>query len=214
MHVIKVAEVGLPVALDEAGAVIRAGGVVIYPTETFYAIGVDALDADAVGTVFALKGREYGKPLPVIVHDKAELPRYVTGLDEAAAEAADRLMPGPITLIFLGLGCFPPAVTAGTGSIAVRVPAHEVAAGLARAAGVPITATSANLSGAPGLTRPEEVMEVFGSADVVLLDGGNTPGGLPTTLLDITSRPARILREGTVTKAEISNLLGRVSEGG
>ena len=208
MHVIRVAEAGVDAALAEAAAVIRSGGVVIYPTETFYAVGVNALDPEAVKRVFLLKGRAFDMPLSVIIHDKSELSRYVVGLDGLTSGYADRLMPGPVTVVFQAGPCFPDTVTAGTGTIAIRIPLHEIAAGLARAAGVPVTATSANLSGMPGITSPAEAEKVFGGAEILVLDGGETPGGRPTTLVDLTVRPPGILRVGSLSGEAVSNLLG------
>ena len=133
---------------------------------------------------------------------------YVRELTPLARRAVDRLMPGPVTLVFLASELFSRELTAGTGKVAIRVPEHAVAAGLARAFGGPVTATSANLSGLPGLTSPDDVASALGGGIDLILDGGCTPGGPPSTIVDVTSDPPGLLREGNVKKSRIERLLG------
>jgi L-threonylcarbamoyladenylate synthase len=198
-------------ALEEAARVLKAGGLVAYPTESFYALGADALNADAVNRVFEAKGRPALKPLPVILHDKALIPLYTKEISHAGLLAIERLMPGPITLVFLASDALQAALTAGTSKVGIRVPEHAVAAGLARALGGPVIATSANLSGQPGPTGPVSVTEALGPSIDLLLDMGATPGPPPSTLLDVTENPPVILRPGRVEKAAIVDALGRVN---
>ena len=208
MHITRVPPAGRDAALADAADVLRAGGLVAFPTESFYAIGADALNPEAVARVFAAKGRVSTNPLPVIIHDKALIHKYVRRMDPLAEKAVETLMPGPVTIIFWATGAFPEALTAGTGKVGIRVPDHEIAAGLARALGGPITATSANMSGMPGLTEPGEVEKALGQCIDLLIDTGRTPGQPPSTLLDITVSPPVILRYGRVEKARIEATLG------
>ncbi|HEY3347699.1 MAG TPA: L-threonylcarbamoyladenylate synthase [Nitrospirota bacterium] len=208
MRTVSIAGIGLERALKEAAAIICAGGVAAYPTESFYALGADATNPAAVEKIFALKGREAGKPLPVIVHDIPAIWKLAPCVPPKAARAAGLLLPGPVTLIFEAATEIPDNLTAGTGTIAVRVPDHEAAAGLARAAGVPVTATSANLSGLPGITEPAEISRIFGDKIDLLVDGGATPGEPVSTLLDMTAVPPKILRRGALPRERIESLLG------
>ena len=198
-------------AIEEAAAVLKAGGLVAYPTESFYALGADALSPEAVQRVFAVKGREEGKPLLVILHDKLEIPKYAVNLSDAAKAAVEGLMPGPITLIFQASGLIPEALTSGTGRVGIRVPEHGVCTGLARALGGPVTATSANVSGAPGPVTAAEVEESLGVGIDLILDGGKTPGPPPSTLLDVASDPPLLLREGRVSRLKIELKVGGIT---
>jgi L-threonylcarbamoyladenylate synthase len=196
-------------ALEEAADVLKKGGLVAYPTESFYALGADALNPEAVAKVFATKGRSVAKPLPVIVHDKSQIALLTKDLSPLAHGAVELLMPGPVTLVLWASDAVPDGLTGGTSKIGIRLPVHEVASGLARAMGGPVTATSANLSGRPGLTTTEEVISSLPDIDLVL-DGGTTPGPPTSTVVDITCDPPRILREGRAAKARIVELLGKV----
>ena len=211
MRVIRVSEYGIEAALAVAAKVINEGGLVIYPTETFYAVGANALDPDAVGRVFAAKGRSEGKPLPVILGDKALLGEYIFKADQIAIKAIERLMPGPVTIIFHAKAVFPAITTAGTGKIAIRIPRQDIAAGLSRACRLPITATSANRSGKPGITAAQAAFRAFMGRVDLLLDGGITPGSPATTLLDVTTHPPRVLRAGPPGDEALARYLREVS---
>jgi len=195
--------------LEEAAGVLKSGGLVAYPTESFYALGADALNPEAVRKVFDVKGRSEAKPLPVIVHEKSIISLLTRELSPLAHGAVEMLMPGPVTLVFWASEAVPEGLTGGTSKIGIRLPVHEVASGFARALGGPVTATSANLSGLPGLTTAKEVISSLPGIDLVL-DGGTTPGAPASTIVDLTCDPPRILREGRVAKAIIVELLARV----
>lgn len=196
-------------ALAEAAEVLKNGGLVAYPTESFYALGADALNPEAVKKVFDAKGRSVIKPLPVIVHEKPEITLLTRELSPLARTTVEKLMPGPVTLVFWASGAVPESLTGGTGKIGIRLPVHEVASGLARALGGPVTATSANQAGLPGLSTAKEVASALTGIDMVL-DGGTTPGAPASTVVDLTCDPPRILREGRVAKAKIVELLAKV----
>lgn len=209
MRIVKIDPTNPAPAIAEAAEVLKAGGLVAYPTESFYALGADALNTGAVRKIFDAKKRSVIKPLSVIVHEKTKISLLTNGLSPLAQGALERLMPGPVTLVFPASEAVPEALTGGTGKIGIRVPDHKVATGLARALGGPVTATSANLSGRPGLTTAGEVICSLPGIDLVL-DGGATPGAPASTVLDLTCDPPRILREGRVAKAGIKEMLAKV----
>jgi L-threonylcarbamoyladenylate synthase len=184
-------------ALADAAGVIEAGGVVAFPTETFYGLGVAALDAAAVRRLFALKGRPESRPVLVLVDDPARIERIAL-LTTVARELIARHWPGALTLVLAARPVVPTELTAGTGTIGVRQPGHPVARALASAVGGPITAPSANRTGDTPPTTAGEVLRVFDGVIDLVLDAGPTPGGLPSTVLDVTVDPPRVLREGAV----------------
>jgi L-threonylcarbamoyladenylate synthase len=177
--------------------VLAAGGVVAFPSETFYGLGVAALDAAAVRRLFALKGRPESRPILVLVDAPAAVERVAT-LTERARALIARHWPGALTLVLPALPAVPVELTAGTGTIGVRQSGHPVARALAAALGAPVTAPSANLTGEPPPTTAAQVLRVFDGRIDLVLDGGTTPGGLPSTVLDVTVEPPRVLREGAV----------------
>jgi L-threonylcarbamoyladenylate synthase len=210
MRILKIDPKDMEKAIAEAAAVIKAGGVVAYPTETYYGLGADALDERAVRKVFRAKNRPPDKPLPVILSDTEQIGRYTSFLSPEALKTIKELMPGPITVVFYASDELPPILTAGTRKVAIRVPKAVYPTRLAALVGGPITASSANLSGAPGLTDPEEVARAFPQTIDLVLDGGTTPGGPATTLLDVTVNPPVLLRQGGVSKSVIEGALGRI----
>jgi len=183
--------------IADAAAVLEAGGVVAFPTETFYGLGVAALDPTAVRRLFALKGRPESRPILVLVHEPARIERFAV-LTTAARELIVRHWPGPLTLVLAARQELPTELTAGTATIGVRQPGHAVARALAAGLGGPVTAPSANLTGEAPPTTAAEVLRVFDGRIDLVLDGGRTAGGLPSTVLDLTVDPPRVLREGAV----------------
>ena len=197
--------------IARAAAVLRAGGLVAFPTETVYGLGANALDPAAVARIFAAKGRPATNPLIVHVAEPGEALRVAAAWPEAAARLAERFWPGPLTLVLLRRATVPDAVTAGGPTVAVRLPAHPVARALIRAAGVPLAAPSANRSTQLSPTRAEHVLTGLDGRLDLLLDGGPTAGGLESTVLDLTRTPPRLLRPGLVTPGEIEGVLGGIS---
>jgi L-threonylcarbamoyladenylate synthase len=187
-----------PEVLDAAAAVLTSGGTVAFPTESFYGLGADALSREAVRRVFRIKGRPEAKPLLVLVDSMERALALAAEASPGALELMARHWPGPLTLVLRASPTVPIEVTAGSGTVGVRVPGHAVALGLVRAAGVPVTAPSANLSGEAPPTRAGEVAASFGSAVDFILDGGVTAGGAGSTLADCTVWPPRILRQGSI----------------
>jgi L-threonylcarbamoyladenylate synthase len=185
-------------ALARAAAVLRAGGLVAFPTETFYGRGAAAVDPAAVRRVFGVKGRDEGKPLLVLV-DSIAMAETVAEVTARGRELMARHWPGALTLVLRARAGVPTEVTAGTGTIGVRLSPYPVARGLVSALGSPVTAPSANLAGAPPPTSAAAVRAVFDGAVDLVLDGGATAGGPASTVVDVTSDVPRVLRAGAVT---------------
>jgi L-threonylcarbamoyladenylate synthase len=187
-----------PDAMREAAQRLRDGGLVAFPTETFYGLGASGLDAAAARRVFAAKGRPVSMPLLLLVDGRAMAATVVAEMSPRAQALMDRHWPGPLTLVFRAAPTVPPEVTAATGTVGIRVPAHPVALALVRALGAPVTAPSANPTGAaPPRTAADVLASLDGVVDLVL-DAGPTPGGLPSTVLDVTVEPPRVIRQGAV----------------
>ena len=186
-------------AFQEAVALLWKGGVVAFPTETFYGLGANAMDPEAVMRIYHVKGRPESKPLLVLVDSVRMAESLAAEIPAAARELMIRHWPGPLTLVLRAAQGIPEELTAGTGTIGIRMPGHSVALGLVRAAGLPVTAPSANLSGAEPPTTAEAVRIAFEGKIDLILDGGPTTGGLPSTVLDVSVTPARLIRQGAVT---------------
>lgn len=184
--------------LRDAAAVIARGGLVAFPTESFYGLGADALDAAAVARVFSAKGRPEEKAVLVLVDSIEMVGRVASTVPDGARALMARHWPGPLTLVLAARPEVPVALTAGTGTIGVRMPGHATALALVRAARRPVTAPSANPSGEPPPTTAEAVRAYFEGAIDLILDGGRTAGGTGSTVADCTTWPPRVLRAGPI----------------
>jgi L-threonylcarbamoyladenylate synthase len=181
-----------------AGALVEAGGLVAFPTESFYGLGADALDAAAIARVFEVKGRPERKPLLVLVDSLDMVTGLAAGIPDGARALMERHWPGALTLVLEASARVPAGLTGGTGTIGVRMPGHAVARALVAAAARPITAPSANPSAAPAPLTAAAVRDYFDGRVELILDGGPTAGGAGSTVADCTVWPPRILRQGPV----------------
>jgi L-threonylcarbamoyladenylate synthase len=197
-----------PQALREAAAVLHRGGLVAFPTETVYGLGASALDAAAVARIFAAKQRPADNPLIVHVAGLAEAAPLVAELPETARRLAARFWPGPLSLVLPKSAAVPEIVTAGGPTVALRVPAHPVALALLRESGLPLAAPSANPASMLSPTTAEHVLRGLGNRIDLVLDAGPTPGGLESTVLDVTVSPPRLLRPGLVTREALEEVVG------
>ena len=199
-------------SIDEAARLIREGELVAFPTETVYGLGGDATNERAVAKIFEAKGRPQFNPLISHVVDAGEARRLVQWND-VADKLAERLWPGPLTLVLPRTKGSPIALlaTAGLDTVAVRAPAHPMAQALIRAAGRPIAAPSANRSGAVSPTRAEHVAESLGDRVKLILDGGPCEVGLESTVLDLTTAMPTLLRPGGATREAIEAVIGPVA---
>lgn len=196
-------------AIDQAAALIRDGQLVAFPTETVYGLGANALDPDAVGRIFAAKGRPGDNPLIVHIADVSELrPLIACDPGDAAKRLIREFWPGPLTMIFPKSDIVPKDVTAGLDTVAVRFPLHTVAWELIRTAGVPIAAPSANRSSRPSPTIAAHVLEDMEGRIPLILDGGECAIGLESTVVDMTGDVPHILRPGEITAEEIADVVG------
>lgn len=186
-------------ALAHAAGVLRHGGLVAFPTETFYGLGASATDAVAVRRVAQVKHRDEAKPLLVLVDSVAMAERVAAEVTPAARELMRRHWPGALTLVLRARADLPRELTAGTETIGVRLSPHPIARGLVSALRGPVTAPSANLEGAAPPATAADVLRVFAGAIDLVLDGGPTPGGLPSTVVDVTGAIPRVLRPGAVS---------------
>ena len=214
--------------IEKAAETLLSGGLVAFPTETFYGLGADINLENAVEKLFRAKGRPATRPILILLPDRESVRRYVSQVPPLA----ERLMPGPdpvpdkesteryvsrmTPLAERLINTFWPdhpgfscrtrclsLLTAGTGKIGIRLSSHPIATALARAIGSPITGTSANLSGTPPCRTAEEVHRSLGDKVDLVLDGGKTPGEKASTILDVTREPPRILREGLISREQL-----------
>lgn len=196
-------------AIREAGAMIRDGLVVAFPTETVYGLGADARNAEAVDGIFAAKGRPADNPLIVHIADKTKLDELAERVDEASRRLADAFWPGPLTLVLpVKAGAVSPRVTAGLATVAVRMPAHPVALSLITAAGCPVAAPSANRSGRPSPTLAEHVRDDLGSRIAGIVDGGPAGVGVESTVVEVAGGRIHVLRPGGITADELERAGG------
>jgi len=181
-----------------AGALVGAGGLVAFPTESFYGLGADALDPAAIARVFEVKGRPDDKPLLVLVDSIDMVTELAAAISDGARALMARHWPGALTLVLRASARVPAGLTGGTGTIGVRLPAHAVARALVAAAARPVTAPSANPSAAPPPRTAADVRGYFDGRVGLILNGGTTAGGAGSTVLDCTVWPPRVLRQGPV----------------
>lgn len=196
--------------LQKAAAILRAGGLVAFPTETVYGLGANALDASAVRRVFAAKGRPSYNPLIAHVADSAGARTLVREWPPLAQALAERFWPGPLTLVLPKRELVPDEVTAGRDSVAVRVPSHPVARALIAAAGVPLAAPSANRFTELSPVTAAQVARSLGDRVDLILDGGRTTVGIESTVVDLSVTPPVLLRPGTITRTEIERITGPI----
>ncbi|MBN2398422.1 MAG: threonylcarbamoyl-AMP synthase [Deltaproteobacteria bacterium] len=182
---------------------MRRGGVVAYPTETFYGLGADIRNEQALKKIYAIKGRSFDKPIPIIIGSREELPRFAQDITPAAKILMDRFWPGGLTLLFQAAFNLSNRLTAGTGKIGIRLSSHPIATLLAQNLAGAITATSANRSGEKECSSVREVIRHLSDTVDAVIDGGRTPGGAGSTIVDITVDPPVVIREGVIPSPEI-----------
>lgn len=197
-------------ALEEAGEVLRRGGLVAFPTETVYGLGANALDPEAVGRIFVAKGRPSDNPLIVHVAVRESLGALVEEVPEVGRRLIEAFWPGPLTLVLPRTEQVSDRVTAGLATVAVRMPDHDVALGLIAAAGVPVAAPSANRSGRPSPTTARHVYDDLRGRIDLVLDGGPAGVGVESTVVDVTGDRPVLLRPGGLPLEELSRVAGEV----
>jgi L-threonylcarbamoyladenylate synthase len=194
------------VGLSRVAEVIRQGGVIAYPTDTFYGLGCDPFNEAAIDRLFAIKKRARGNPILLIICD----PSLVIWLTSERGNLFERLSrqfwPGPLTMVLRASERLPSALTGESGTIGIRFPDHELCRRIVSAAGGVLTGTSANLTGQPSAATAEAVMNQLGGTLDLIVDGGPTPGGAPSTVLDLTLDPPRLIREGVLCRSVLEEV--------
>lgn len=194
-------------SINEAAQLLINGGVVVFPTSGLYGLGADATNPSAIKRIFDLKKRPAANPILILVPAADVIPTLVEEVPFSGREIMNRFWPGSVTVVFRARARVSPLLTAGTGKIGIRIPVHPVAASLVSTIGGPITGTSANLSGKPGVSEvcdlPEQILD---GIDMVL-DAGLLQGGQGSTVVDVTTDPPTLLREGAISMARITEIL-------
>ncbi len=196
--------------LEIAAGILRAGGVVAFPTETVYGLGANALDTSAAGKIYEAKGRPSDNPLIVHVSEVADLEMLAREIPDKAYQLAEVFWPGPLTIILKKKDSVPHGTTGGLDTVAIRLPANQIARSLIAASGVYVAAPSANLSGKPSPTRAEHVIKDMSGKIDMIIDGGMATLGLESTIIDLSGKVPVILRPGCITKAMLENVIGEV----
>lgn len=197
-------------AMGIAANLLKAGEVVGMPTETVYGLAANALDGKAVSKIFAAKGRPQDNPLIVHIADFSEVSLLCSALPQKAKLLADAFWPGPLTMILPKSEKIPDEVSAGLDTVGIRLPSHRVARALIRAAGVPLAAPSANLSGRPSTTTAEHVKSDMNGKIAAIIDGGECTVGVESTVISLAGDTPRLLRPGGITLEQLRSVLGTV----
>ena len=196
-----------PDIIKRAGKIIKNYGVVIFPAQCLYGVAVNALNQKTVKKVFDLKQRSLNNPILILIHDQSQLSDLVQAIPASAKKLMEAFWPGNLTIVFKAKKSIPRLLTANTGKIGVRIPAHPVARALVKCINVPITGTSANLSGQKGCSKPSELNQfIIGQADLIL-NAGRLKGGSGSSIVDVTSSKISILRAGVISAAKINEIL-------
>ena len=198
----------LPAFLKQTVSVLKAGGLVVFPTDTFYGIAADPFNPSAVERIYRLKDRESGKALPLVVGSESAAFDLSEGVSDSARLLMERFWPGPLTLLLALRKGLPNLPEGGTEKIGVRVPNHPVALALLREWGGPLTATSANRGNGPSTISAQAAGEAIGNGVDLILDAGPTPGGGASTIVDVTLDPPRLVRPGAVPFEAVMGALG------
>lgn len=203
----KLIDANSPEAIERSLDVLRGGGVIVYPTETLYGIGAMATLEEAVKRVFKCKSRSLRQPIPVLVRDVEMMAQYVE-LNSQAERLVERFMPGPLTLVLPSRGRLPAPISAGTGTIAVRISAHPFVRTLFEGLDVPLTSTSANVSGGENLFTVEQLFERFKDKVDLVVDAGNIPRSRGSTIINMAVTPPRLIRDGDIPFSTIEEFMG------
>jgi L-threonylcarbamoyladenylate synthase len=194
-------------------SVLKRGGVVAFPTDTVYGLGACAGDEQAVERVYELKKRPRDMALPLLLADTSQISEVAENVSPIAWLLIRRFLPGALTLVLPKSAALPDIITAGGGTVAVRIPAHPVPVALAEGLGTPIVGTSANLSGKPSALTADDVYSQFGDKIDLVIDGGRCPGGKESTIVDATGDSPVILREGAIAREELEQVYEGIALG-
>ena len=194
-------------AIEEIQSVLNSGEVIAFPTDTFYGLGADPFNPASLSRIFQIKQRPADKPLLVLIHSSDQLANLSREVTETARKLMEHFWPGPLTLIFKAAPGLPDALTAGTGTIGIRLPGHSFTRRLLETLNRPLTAPSANISGKAEPTTAQQVGNALGKELDLIVDGGPTPGGKPSTVLDTTTNPPTLIREGALSRSDLESVV-------
>ena len=195
------------IVLAKATEIVASGGIIAYPTETFYGLGADATNEGAISKIFAIKDRDFKNPISLIIAQADDIYPLVQDVPQAAEKLMAAFWPGALTIVFFAAKNISSMLTAGSGKIGLRVSSHPGAQGIVQKLKRPLTATSANLSGAPECISAADVAFQLGNKIDAIIDLGNTPGTIGSTIIDVTCDPPVILREGTISRQTIGKYI-------
>ena len=194
--------------IGDAIAALRRGDVIVFPTETLYGLGADALNPVAVRKIFQLKGRDPDNPIPMLVADRKMLDSLVAEVSPLTEKLIARFWPGPLTIVLPARRNFPGQLMNSTGGVGVRISSHPIATELVRMLGRPLTATSANPTGKPAARTVEEAISYFAGAVEIFVDGGELTSKTGSTVIEICGKEIKMIREGEITRAELNATIG------
>ncbi|MEK7107096.1 MAG: L-threonylcarbamoyladenylate synthase [Patescibacteria group bacterium] len=209
MEILNLKKQGVTACVREAIKKLRAGGVILYPTDTLYGLGADALSDEAVGKIYEIKGRDKKKPIHAIITDIKMMEKYAE-VSDLARTLAKELLPGPLTLILKKKVGIKTGIAKGRSKIGFRIPDNQFCLALAKKFGKPLTTTSANKSGSKTERTVKAILKQLGSAKErisLVIDAGKLPDQLPSTVVDMTGNEPIILREGAIPVADIWNAI-------
>ena len=193
--------------IKKAISILKKGGVVAYPTDTVYGLGACMTDTAAVDRIFQVKGRPKGMALPVLLADKVQMESILTSVPLSARRLADEFFPGALTIILPKSNSVPDIITGGGRTVAFRIPDHRVPLALIKGLGKPIVGTSANLSGQPSALTAAEVKAQIGDKIDMVIDGGRCPGGIESTVIDLSGKKPVVRRQGAISIEKLRKIL-------
>ena len=193
--------------IEKAVAILKNGGLVAYPTDTVYGLGACMTDTAAVDRIFQVKGRPKGMALPVLLADRKQIEEIVTSVPPAARRLIDAFFPGALTIILTKSNVVPEIITGGGRTVAFRIPNHPVPLALIKGLGKPIVGTSANLSGQPSALTAAEVQTQIGDKIDMVIDGGRCPGGIESTVVDLSGEKPVVRRQGAISIEKLRIIL-------
>ena len=197
--------------VEKGVSLLKQGGIVAFPTDTVYSLSAAVNNIAAVERIYRIKERPRHMALPLLLADQSQLDKVAVSIPTSARLLAERFMPGALTLVLPRAESVPDIVSGPNNSVAVRIPDHPIALALVRGVGAPLTGTSANLSGRPSALTAEEVnTQLYGRIELII-DGGRCPGGIESTIIDLTGADPVILREGAISRQELEKLCPNLS---
>lgn len=189
---------------EQISAVVNSGGLIAYPTETFYGLGCDGFNTSSINKIFKLKERSLNKPLLLLISHMRELPPLINGIPAQGERLMEIFWPGPLTIIFQASEKIPAILSSGTGKIGIRIPGLEFTRAMIEQIGLPLVGTSANISGKPGFPDIEDIRKDFGGGVDLYLDGGQLEPDSPSTVVDMTGNKPVVIREGRIKKNQLA----------